>query len=404
MTTSADLAIGGSGTASSDLPAWAEWRSDATLPAWTVGIEEEVMLLDPAGWALAYRIEDALSALPGDLLGHVSAETHACALELRTRPHATAAGAGAELASLRARLKDALHEGLGLRAAVAGTHPFADWRDVAGSSSPRYRLIHSSMRALASREPTFALHVHVAVADAEAATRALDGLRAELPVLLALAANSPFWQGRDTGMAAARIPIFSMFPRVGIPRRFGSYSAYVDVVDGLVRTGAVPEPTFIWWDARLQPRLGTVEVRVMDAQTRSADAATLAALVQCLVRRHAEQASADPDARELLEESRFLAARDGMAADLIDPVTGARRAARDWLADLLQDCGPIGHRLGSAPALAGATGLAEDPGDVRQRALAGGRSLTGVVAALSDEFVSIPRDAMGTERLFTPSG
>jgi carboxylate-amine ligase len=294
-----------------------------------------------------------------DLCPHVSAETHACALELRTRPHTSAADAGAELANLRTLVDEALRERLGLRAAVAGTHPLADWRGVSTSSGARYRLIQSSMRALARREPTFALHVHVAVPDGEMAVRALDGLRADLPVLLALAANSPFWQGRDTGLAAARIPIFSMFPRVGIPRRFGSYPAYIRTLDDLVRSGAVPEPTFVWWDARLQPRLGTVEVRVMDAQTRSDDAATLAALVQCLVRRHAEEAGPYPEARELLDENRFLALRDGMEADLIDPRTGTMRPARDWLEDLLERCAGTAERLGCGPALADAARLAD---------------------------------------------
>jgi glutamate---cysteine ligase / carboxylate-amine ligase len=372
------------------LPEWARWRPDGALRPWTVGIEEEVMLLEPRGWTVANRSDEVLSALPSLLGSRASAETHACALELRTGPHAGAAEAGAELASLRAVLEETLRERFDLRAAVAGTHPFAEWRDVAASAGARYQLIHSSMRALARREPTFALHVHVGVPDGEAAVRALDGLRADLPLLLALAANSPFWQGRDTGFAAARIPVFSMFPRVGIPRGFGSYAAYVRTVDGLVRSGAVPDPTFLWWDARLQPRLGTVEVRVMDAQTGCADAAALAALVQCLVRRRAEDATRRPEAWELLDENRFLAARDGMQAELIDPRTGAMRAARDWLADLLEGCADAAQCLGCVPALASAAQLAARTGDVRQRALAEGRTLPELVAALSAEFVAVP--------------
>ena len=126
------------------------------------------------------------------------------------------------------------------------------------------------MRELARREPTFALHVHVAVPDAEIAVRACNAMRAHLPVLLALSANSPFWQGRDSGLASARTPVFQAFPRTGIPREFATYAEYVEAIDVLMRCGAIPEPTFIWWDVRLQPRFGTLEVRIMDAQTRVA--------------------------------------------------------------------------------------------------------------------------------------
>ena len=123
------------------------------------------------------------------------------------------------------------------------------------------------MRELARREPTFGLHVHVGVPDAEAAIHAANRLRTHIPLLLALSVNSPFWQGRDTGLASARTPLFQAFPRVGIPRAFTDYAEYVEAVDVLIRCDAVPEPTFLWWDVRPQPRFGTVEVRIMDAQT-----------------------------------------------------------------------------------------------------------------------------------------
>ena len=156
--------------------------------------------------------------------------------------------------------------------------------EVEVSPGARYQYLHASLRELARREPTFALHVHVAVPDAELAVRALNGMRAHIPVLLALSANSPFTRGTDSGLASARTPVFQAFPRTGIPRAMDSYADYVEAIDVLIRCGAIPEPTFIWWDVRLQPRFGTLEVRVMDAQTRIRDTAALAALVQCLVR------------------------------------------------------------------------------------------------------------------------
>jgi carboxylate-amine ligase len=374
----------------SSLPGWAEWNTDGAGSPWTVGIEEEAMLVDPRDWSLASRIDEVLGALPAALAERAAAETHGSALELATRPHATVAGAVDELAWLRAELAGALAP-LDLRAAVCGTHPFAQWSEVEVSAGARYRSIYDSMRELARREPTFALHVHVAVPDPEAAVCALRGLRVHVPLLLALAANSPFWQGRDTGLASARVPIFGTFPRVGIPRRFAGYADYVEAVDVLLRCDAFPEPTFLWWDVRLQPKLGTIELRIMDAQTRVADNAALVALVQCAVRLEAtedwvdEAIAARP---EVLDENRFLAARDGMRASFLDPEHATCRPVRDVLDELLAACAP--H----------AAALAAEPGDHRQRVLAGvqqgdaiGPGLGLLVGALASEFTAAPVSA-----------
>jgi carboxylate-amine ligase len=394
----------------SRLPRWAEWNASA---AWTVGLEEEVMLLDPRDWSLASRIDDVLAALPAAVAARAAQETHGSALELASRPHATVAAAAGELASLRAALAETLAP-LELRAAVCGTHPFAKWSEVEVSPGARYRTIYDSMRELARREPTFALHVHVAVPDAEAAVCALRGLRVHVPLLLALAANSPFWQGRDTGLASARVPIFGTFPRVGIPRRFGSYSEYVEAVDVLLRCGAFAEPTFLWWDVRLQPRLGTIEVRIMDAQTRAGDNVALAALVQCAVRLEATDGYVDEAiaARpEVLEENRFLATRDGMRAELLDPEHDTRRPVRDILDELLAACRPHAVALGCEAELAAVPALAAEPGDHRQRVLAGvhqgdpvGPGLGLLVGALAAEFTAsgppaAPRSRAGSARI-----
>jgi carboxylate-amine ligase len=379
------------------LPEWAHWSPAAAEAPWTVGIEEEVMLLDPRDWSLASRIDEVLPALPRAIADRAAAETHGSALELDSRPHATVGAAVMELADLRAGLAAGLAP-LGLRAGVAGTHPFAQWSDVQVSPGARYQSIYDSMRELARREPTFALHVHVAVPDAESAVRALRGLRVFVPLLLALSANSPFWQGRDTGLASARVPVFGTFPRVGIPRPFHSYADYVEAVDVLLRCGAFPEPTFLWWDVRLQPKLGTVEVRVMDAQTRLGDTAALAALVQCAVRLEAtggyvdEEIAARP---EVLDENRFLATRDGMRAQFLDPERDGRRPAREILDELLAACAPHAAELGCEAELASVPALAAEPGDHRQRMLAGvaqgdlvGPALGMLVCTLANEFTA----------------
>ncbi len=348
------------------------------------------MLLDAQTHELTPKIDDVLAGLSQALVGHVSAETHASAVEIATGPHETVAGAVDELSALRAALAAELAKH-GATAAASGTHPLAEG---IGAVSPhaRSQSVLESMRELARREPTFALHVHVAVPDPDMAVRALDGLRTTLPIFLALSANSPFWRRRDSGLASARTPIFSTFPRTGIPRSFGDWDGYVGAVDLLVQAGAIPEPTFLWWDARLQPRLGTLEVRVMDAQIGIDDVAALVALVQCAVMEAAtageapERVAAPP---EVLEENRFLAARDGMDACLIDPVAGRRRPVRDWLFELLDRVVVHADDLGCADELGLVPALAQDPGAARQRERAGAGEpgdLRALVSTLTDDF------------------
>ena len=270
------------------LPAWATWPEPQEQGAYTVGIEEEVMLLDQLTWALAHRIDSVLPRLPHGRTTSFTAETHGSALEIQTGVHGRIDSAIEELGALRKELDDTLRP-LSMRAASAGTHPFAVWQEIVISAGERYQFVYGSMRELARREPTFGLHVHVGVPGAEQAIHAANRLRTELPLLLALSVNSPFWQGRDTGLASARTPLFQAFPRVGVPRAFQPYEEYVESVDVLIRSDAVPEPTFLWWDVRPQPRFGTVEVRIMDAQTTLGDTAGLAALVQSIVRLEVEE-------------------------------------------------------------------------------------------------------------------
>jgi glutamate---cysteine ligase / carboxylate-amine ligase len=364
---------------------WAEWH---TSRPYTVGIEEEVMLLDPGCWGLAYEGEQVLAKLSPDLGAHAAAETHQATIELATLPWRTAREAAREASELRVWLCDEL-ERWNLRAASAGTHPLALWSDTRVSRSARYQLVYESMRELARREPTFALHVHIGVADAERAIVLQNRMRAHLPLLLALSANSPFWQARDTGLASARTPIFQAFPRVGMPRRFRSYSDYVEAVDQLLRVDAFPEPTFLWWDVRPQPRFGTVEVRVMDAQTTAADTAALAAIVQAIAHLELEEGYAADQlisAEEVIQENRFLAARDGMNARFIDPVEERRVSAHDVLADLLASVHAHAEDLGCEALLDHLAEMALQNGAEEQVALARQHGLSGVIRALAARF------------------
>ena len=370
-------------------PDWALWGGAGRARAHTLGVEEEVMLLDPRDWRLAQRSDDVMPMLSAQLAAHVTQETHGGALELATGVHEDVAGLVSELLGLRTALASELAP-MGLCAASAGTHPYAVWHETVVSSGERYAEVYGSMRELARREPTFAMHVHVGVERAEDAIRLANRMRAHVPMLLALSGNSPFWQGRDTGLASARTPLFQAFPRVGVPRRFHSYGDYVAAVDLLLRCNAFPEPTFLWWDVRPQPRFGTVETRIMDAQTTVAETAALVALVQSLARLEVERGYVSEtlvEAQEALEENRFIAARDGMEAELIDPESETRVPVQELLELLLEACAPYAQELGCAAQLEGVRELAARPGAARQLAAAGrGEGLQQLVADFAERF------------------
>ena len=343
------------------------------------------MLLDPRDWSLAFRSDEVLDDLPPDLRDRVTPETHAAVMEITTGVHHRVADAVVDLAERRRKMARALARH-GLRAAVAGTHPSAVWSDTVVSSHPRYRHIGESMRVLARREPTLATHVHVGVASPRAAVGLLNRMRVHLPLLLALSANSPFWQGRATGFASTRTTLFDAFPRSGVPRSFRGYGDWVGTVDALMRSDAIADPSLLWWDARLQPRHGTVEVRIMDGQTTLEDVAALAALVQSLARFELQRPDRPGDelpAVELIEENRFLAARDGMEALLIDLESGERISASAQLERMLATLRGHATRLGCARELAASRRLVAAGGAARQLAHARGGDLRSVAAGLA---------------------
>ena len=347
------------------------------------------MLLEAADLSLAQRSDAVIPLLSPELREHTSRETHAGILELATGVHPDVAGAVSELADLRQRLALELHPAA-IATACAGTHPLALPGECGISSAPRYRLIGDAMRFLALREPTMALHVHVAVPDPDDAVRVLRRLRENLPLLVALSANSPYARGSDTGFASARTMIFDGFPRTGPPRPFADYGEYVEAIDALIAAGAIPDPTFLWWDVRLQPALGTVEVRAMDAQSTVAEVAPFVALVQSLARLELE----NPDRRrpvsvEVLAENRFIAARDGLDGRLVDPDTGTLSTARALLVRLIEQCRPHADALGCSRELEGADRLVAANGAMRQRTwVLAGRDLTSLLERLSQRFTA----------------
>jgi len=216
-------------------------------------------------------------------------------------------------------------------------------------------------------------------------------LRAHLPMLLALSASSPFLRGQSSGLASNRTILFQGFPRTGIPRRFDSYADWVKTVDLLVGSGAIPEPTFLWWDIRPQPRLGTVEIRIMDAQPRLAATAALTALVQALARLELEQGFAAPalvNAAEALAENRFIAARDATAAELIDPSRGTRVPVARLLDEVLAAAQPHAAALDSLEELDEVRTLVLAPEIARQERLMASAGLPVLVADLAARFTA----------------
>jgi carboxylate-amine ligase len=367
-------------------PPWARWNGSLNR-RYTVGVEEELMLLRPQDQSLGESSDWVLARLPPELGEHASPETHAAVIELRTGVHLGVAGVTEELVDLRERLARELRA-VGLVAAAAGAYPLATDHETRVSRTARYRAVTDTMRALARREPTMAIHVHIGVPEPEDAVRLLNGFRNQVPLLLALSANSPFSKGRDSGFASMRTTIFQGFPRTGTARWFADYADYIRAVDALIASGALPDPSFLWWDVRLQPKLGTVEVRVMDAQSTIADSAPLVALVQSLARLILEGGYAEtPLGPEVLDENRFLAARDGTAAMLIDPSQRRLVPAMGLIEELVARCRPHAAALGCSAELERLPALAAASGAVRQRALVDVAGLDGLISALSDCFV-----------------
>ncbi len=369
-------------------PKWAAWGG-GTHPDWTVGIEEEVMLLNTQDLTLAQSIDYVLRTVSPGLAERLTAETHGSAVELATGVNTKVSEAVNDLHDVRERLKREL-EPLALKVASSGTHPQAVWYQTVISSGERYQGLYGSMRELARREPTFATHVHVGVADREAAINLYNRMRAHVPLFLALSANSPYWQGRDTGLASARTPLFQAFPRVGIPLKFDDYAAYVETVDLLIRADCFPEPTYLWWDVRPQPRFGTVEIRTMDVQIDSETTAALVALVQSVAKLEVEEgwySELQLSVQEALNENRFLAARDGFDAELIDADTSERIPIARLLPKLIDAARPHAQELGCENELELLIDPAFRTGAQRQREIVrSGASLTELVGTLAQQF------------------
>jgi carboxylate-amine ligase len=299
----------------------------ATDP-FTLGVEEEYMLLDPTTFDLVQHVDTVLTAVrEGEFVERIGPELMQSVLEISTPVCHTAADVDTELRRLRMYVTEIAREE-GLRVGSAGTHPFSLFERQRITARDRYRNLVDQLQYVARRELIFGLHIHCAVDDPDKAVAVIGALLVHLPELLALSANSPFWRGEITGLASSRQMVFAAFPRSGPPPRFRDYADYAEVVGQLEKTGCIADYTHIWWDIRPHPRFGTIEMRVMDAITRVEDTVALAAYVQALVKYYSERYDADGKLatyhRILTTENKWLAARYGLEAPVMDLWTGRR--------------------------------------------------------------------------------
>jgi carboxylate-amine ligase len=328
----------------------------AEAPDLTVGVEEEFSILDPDTLELAPRFEelrDAAATVPA-LEGAVAGELISSEIEIIS-------GAGVDLEDAfgkqreRRRALFALAEARGVALGATGTHPWADYREQPIIDTEHYRRVEDGLKYVAWRNNTFSLHVHLGVRDLDRAVRVCDRLRPVLPLLLAISTNSPYLDGRDTGLQSARTQSFTKsFPRCGIPDAFGGWAAYREYIEFLMRTRSIVEFTQVWWSVRPHFSFGTVEVRICDVQATAGESEALAALMVACV----AQAARDVDEGvpfvdhppRLIEENMWRAIRFGMEGRLIDLESAEEYPARAALDRLAAWTAPVRAELGIEPS------------------------------------------------------
>jgi carboxylate-amine ligase len=344
----------------------------------TIGVEEELLVVDPSSHELAHASGELLAAMGLDERS-ARHDLYEAQIELSSPVCGNAAEAISSLAGLRRSLVAA-----GGKAIGAGIHPAGKFGDVRIVDSERYERERDRLRGLVERTPDCALHVHVGMPDPETAIRVCNGLREHIPLLEALAGNSPFWHGRDSGFASARRILRRGFPRVDIPATFRDFADYEEVVQEAMAAAEVDDYTFIWWEVRPHPRFGTVEIRAMDSQSSLASAAGLAALVQALAKHLAETPESNPLRREVIAEASFRAGRDGIAATL--PSGDSVMPVREIVESLLALVTPHARELGSDGPLEEIERIVRDGnGADRQRAAHANGGIPSVLERLVGE-------------------
>lgn len=308
-------------------------------PRPTLGIEEEYQICDPATGDLVPGVDDLMAAADADLRAYLSYDLIQGLIETCTAVAETVGEGMADLSEKRRRIQ-ALAEGIGCTLGITGAHPWADPKQTVFVDNESYRWVRNQLRYVARRNITFGLHVHVGVDDAERAIYVANRLRRWIGPMVAVAANSPFLDGVDTGWDSARSFAFGTFPRSGLPPRLRSWSHYEDVMAGLTRARSIEKPRHVWWNVRAHPTYGTVEIRACDVQMSGRWTAAIVALSQALVVAYGDRhrrGEAEPDLeRTYLEDGRFKGMRFGLDCDVIDAETGELMSMRDQVRAMVE--------------------------------------------------------------------
>jgi carboxylate-amine ligase len=358
----------------------------------TLGVEEEYMLLDPETFDLVQHIDTVLSRVQEEeFVARIAPELMQSVLEISTPVCHTAGDVDRELRKLRGYVTD-LGRKEQLRVGSAGTHPFSLFERQRITARDRYRALVDQLQYVARRELIFGMHVHVAVDEAEKTIKILNALNNHLGDLLALSANSPFWRGELTGLESTRQMVFAAFPRSGVPPRFRDYSDYAAVVGQLEKTGCIADYTHIWWDIRPHPKWGTIEVRVMDAISRIEDSVAVAAYIQALVKLYSDRVDAGRELpsfhRMLVTENKWLAGRYGLEAPVMDLLTGRRNRVpmAQLIRRTLRELEPHAKELGSDRELEGIREILSrgNGADRQRRVFNANRDVTEVVREIAD--------------------
>jgi carboxylate-amine ligase len=355
----------------------------------TIGLEEEFAIVDPASLELQNRFDDLYGAAQEDpvLAESAAGELIASEIEIRSGRAETFAEAVTLQLERRERLFGLAAE-MGLGLAATGAHPWADYLDQRIIDTPHYQRLQHDLGWVAQRNNTWSLHVHVGVRGADRAIAVCDWLREVLPLLLAVSANSPFLDRRDTGLHTVRTEIFTRtFPRCGIPSPFGTWDGYASFVDLLARTESIVESTQLWWSVRPHHRFGTVEVRICDAQSRGEESLAVAGLMAACVAQtareydeHGYDGAGSPLLDREVEENLWRAIRYGMDGKMIDFRDGALVETREMLERILAWTEPVRGELGIDVALPELNGAQRS-----RRALTEGRTIEEIYAAAVGE-------------------
>jgi carboxylate-amine ligase len=330
----------------------------------TLGIELELALVDGESMALASAISQVLERVPERFAGNIKPELMQSYVEINTGICRTVDQAQRDLTEKLLALEE-ITDSLGLRLYWSGTHPFSHWREQQISPSERYHRLVDMLQDMARQLICFGLHVHVGGDSGDKAVMICDRIMRHLPTLLALSSNSPWWEGRVSGLRSHRAKVLEGLPTAGLPPLMRNWSEYVWLVRHVVETGFIDTIREIWWDVRPHHNFGTVEVRMCDIPGNLEDSLALAALMHCLVKALSDEIDRGTYQHDchpmMVRQNKWRASRYGLAAELIDPLTFEPRCVRQIAADLVEWLRPVGHELGCGHWLDHVLRIAEGP-------------------------------------------